>query len=167
MQNLERDERDAIGAGIVIGIALGVVHIVYVFINNLANLDAPAGARLNNISLALLFAVFVLAGARGGQLTGRVQFGARAGMASGIVSAMIGIATLWLVTFLFMDVIRQNAFMILDFQRSNAASMDAFIIDDALGATMVEFVVSLALGAGLGALGGWMGAGIARRKLQA
>jgi len=70
---------------------------------------------------------------------------------------MIGIISLWIVTFLFMDVIAQNTYMIMDFQKSGSATMNQFIIEDAMGATAVEFVASLVFGATLGFIGGLLG----------
>src|SRR4030095_15085505 len=83
--------------------------------------------------------------------------GARAGFTAGLLSSLIGILSLWVITFLFMDVIAQNTYMIQDFQRSGAATMNQFIIEDAMGATLIQFIVSLALGALLGLAGGWIG----------
>ena len=67
------------------------------------------------------------------------------------------ILCLWIITFLFMDVIAQNTYMIMDFQKSGSATMNQFIIEDALGATIIELIASLVLGVVLGWFGGWIG----------
>src|SRR6188474_1409973 len=72
-------------------------------------------------------------------------------------SLLIGILSLWIITFLFMDVIARNTYMILDFQKSGSATMNQFIIEDAMGATIIQLVISLILGALLGFIGGGIG----------
>jgi hypothetical protein len=143
----------AIRSGLIFGTILGLVHIVFVIINNLMNWQGPPHTWLNrsfSISLILCLAL-------AGFFTFRANAGAKAGFTAGLISAMIGIVSLWMVTFLFMDVIAQNTYMIMDFQKSGSATMNQFIIEDALGATAIEFVASLVFGAALGFVGGWMG----------
>jgi hypothetical protein len=57
--------------------------------------------------------------------------------------------------------------MIMDFQRSGSASMNQFIIEDAMGATAIEFVASLVFGTALGFIGGWMGSLFAPKRTLA
>jgi len=137
----------------IFGIILGAVHIVFVIINNLMNWQGAPHTWLNrsfSISLILCLAL-------AGFFTLRAKSGAKAGLIAGLVSAAIGIVSLWIVTFLFIDVIAQNTYIIMDFQKSGSATMNQFIIEDALGATAVELVASLVFGTALGFIGGWMG----------
>ncbi len=163
---LQGIDNSVLRQGILFGSILGAVHIVYALINNLANLDALGGTWLSNASFTIMFLLLTLAGFAGSRETGQVKTGALAGLATGLVSAVIGVASLWVITLLFMDTIRQNTFMIMDFQRSGSASMDAFIIEDALGASGVAIVVSLVLGSALGTLGGLLGARSVRLRVQ-
>jgi hypothetical protein len=151
MTNFTKDP--TVRNGLIFGIILGVIHIVFVIINNLMNWQGAPYTWLNrsfSISLILCLAL-------AGFFTFRAKSGAKAGFTAGLVSATIGIVSLWIVTFLFMDVIAQNTYMIMDFQKSGSATMNQFIIEDALGATGVEFVASLVFGTALGFIGGWMG----------
>jgi len=151
MTNFAKDP--ASRKGLIFGAILGVVHIVFVIINNLMNWQGAPHTWLNrsfSISLILCLAL-------AGFSTFRAKSGAKAGLTAGLVSATIGIVSLWIVTFLFMDVIAQNTYMIIDFQKSGSATMNQFIIEDAMGATAVEFVVSLVFGTTLGFIGGWIG----------
>jgi hypothetical protein len=157
MTNFAKDP--AIGMGLIFGTILGVFHIVFVIINNLMNWQGAPQAWLNRSFSISLILCLTLAGV----FTFRAQSGARAGFTAGLVSAAIGIISLWIVTFLFTDVIAQNTYMIMDFQKSGSATMHQFIIEDALGATAVEFVVSLVFGTALGFIGGWLGTLIASR----
>jgi hypothetical protein len=143
----------AIRTGLIFGAILGAVHIVFVLINNLMNWQGAPYAWLNrSFSVALILCL-----ALAGFFTFGAKSGAKAGFTAGLIGAMIGIVSLWIVTFLFMDVIAQNTYMVLDFQRSGSATMNQFILEDAMGATAVEFVVSLVVGTALGFIGGWIG----------
>jgi nitrate reductase gamma subunit len=140
--------------GFIFGAILGVIHIVFVIINNLLNWQGDTYAWLNRSFLITLILCLTLAGF----FTFRAKSGARAGLTAGLVSAMIGIISLWIVTFLFMDVIAQNTYLIMDFQKSGSATMNQFIVEDAMGATAIEFVASLVFGTALGFIGGLLGA---------
>jgi hypothetical protein len=151
IRNLTEDH--AIRQGIIFGAILGLAHIVYSIMNNLMNLQGTAFERLNQSLLIALLLLLILPGLFAKQATA----GARAGFTAGLISSLIGILSLWIITFLFMDVIARNTYMILDFQRSRSATMNQFIIEDAMGATVIQLIVSLVLGAVLGFVGGWIG----------
>lgn len=151
MQTIRTLTKDhAIRQGIIFGCMLGIAHIIYSIINNLMNVQGLAHQRLNQGLLIALLLLLILPGMFSRQATA----GARAGFIAGFISSVIGILSLWVITFLFMDVIAQNTYMIQDFQRSGAATMNQFIIEDAMGATLIQFIVSLVLGALLGLIGG-------------
>ena len=151
---------NAIRQGIIFGCALGIIHIAYSIVNNLMNLQGSAFEPLNQSLLVALLLLLILPGIFVRQATA----GIRAGFIAGLISSLIGILSLWIITFLFMDVIAQNTYMIQDFQRSGSATMNQFIIEDAMGAMVIQFVVSLVLGALLGLIGGWMGSVFTRQR---
>ncbi len=154
MQTIRNVTKDhAARLGIIFGAILGIVHIIYSAMNNLMNLQGTAFERLNQSLLIALLLLLMLPGLFARQASA----GARAGFIAGLISSLIGILSLWVITFLFMDVIARNAYMIMDFQKSGSATMNQFIIEDAMGATVIQFAVSLFLGAVLGFLGGWVG----------
>jgi len=157
MTNFAKDP--VIRKGLIFGAILGAVHIVFVLINNLMNWQGASHAWLNRSFSISLILCLTLAGF----FTFRAKSGARAGFTAGLVSAMTGIVSLWIVTFLFMDVIAQNTYMIMDFQKSGSATMNQFIIEDAMGATAVELVASLVFGTALGFIGGLLGTLITSR----
>jgi len=161
IRNLTKDHANRLG--LIFGGLLGIAHIVYSAMNNLMNLQGTASQRLNQSLLIALLLLLILPGLLARQATA----GARAGFIAGLISSLIGILSLWIITFLFMDVIARNTYMILDFQKSSSATMNQFIIEDAMGATVIQFAVSLLLGAVLGFLGGWVGSMISgRRRVQ-
>src|SRR5262245_38011754 len=144
MQTIRTLMKDhAIRQGVIFGGLLGIAHIVYSAVNNLMNLQGSASARLNQSLLIALLLLLMLPGLFVREATA----GARAGFIAGLVSSLIGILSLWVITFLFMNVIAQNTYMIQDFHRSGSATMNQFIIEDAMGATVIQFIASLVLGA--------------------
>lgn len=161
MQTIRNVTKDhATRLGIIFGAILGIAHIVYSAMNNLMNLQGIASQRLNQSLLIALLLLLMLPGLFAREATA----GARAGFIAGLISSLIGILSLWVITFLFMDIIAHNTYMIMDFQKSGSATMNQFIIEDAMGATVIQFAVSLILGATLGFLGGWMGAIVSGRR---
>ena len=139
IRNLTKDHANRLG--LIFGGILGIAHIVYSAMNNLMNLQGTASQRLNQSLLIALLLLLILPGLFVRQATA----GARAGFIAGLISSLIGILSLWIITFLFMDVIARNTYMILDFQKSGSATMNQFIIEDAMGATVIQFAVSLVL----------------------
>lgn len=150
-------DNSALGQGLVFGTILGAILIAFNLVNNLANLDATGESWLKNGSLIGMIVLPGLAGFIGSKQTGRVKSGALAVLATGLVSAVIGIITLWVITFVFIDTLRHNASMMIAFQQSGMTSMDAFIVEGALGGSIFLFVFSLAFGTGYGLLGSLLG----------
>ncbi|HEX7734615.1 MAG TPA: hypothetical protein VF458_07125 [Ktedonobacteraceae bacterium] len=143
--------------GILFGILLGIIHIGYNLINNLAPANLTLNSLLNN-SILLIVAIFTsVAGYIAVRKTGQLKMGTYAGLCTGLLSIGIGISALFLITFAFMSIIRQNAFMIFDFHRSGLSSIDEFIIQDAVGATIVGITFSLLAGGICGTFGGYLG----------
>jgi hypothetical protein len=139
--------------GLFFGLAFGAVHAAYALINNLNDLDAASGRLLNNGLLVSLVLLFGLAGWRGARATGRLSAGVQASLLTWLLSSAVGLAVLWIVTFAAMDTIARNSGMQQDFARSGARDMRAFIIDDALGATVIGSAAALLAGTAAGTLG--------------
>jgi hypothetical protein len=152
------NENSALWQGMVLGTILGAMLLVFNLIKTLANLDATGETWLQNVLLIVMFALPWLAGFIGSKETGRVKSGALAVLVTGFVSVIIGIITLWVITFVFMDTLRHNALMMIDFQQSGMTSMGMFIIEGALGGSIFLFVFSFAFGVGYGLLGSLLGA---------
>lgn len=136
------------------GGVMGLVWIAFSVLNNAVSLDAGGYSLLNNgltVALVLLFAAAGLVGAR---TLGTIRAGTYAGVAAAVVGSVIGIAALWVTTFVFFEQSRHNPYMLQDFHRSGETSIDAFIIDDTLGASFFGPLLALTLGAVVGTLGG-------------
>ena len=140
--------------GVAAGCALGLVHAVHSVLNNGFNLDARGNALLGNGFMAALVLLCGSAGFLGSRDARSISAGAYSGAVAALVGSAIGLIALWVATFVFFEQIRHNTFMIEDFHRSGARSMDAFIVEDALGASFFGSLLSLVLGTALGTLGG-------------
>lgn len=143
--------------GLLFGMMLGVIHIGYDLINNLAPANLTLNSLLNN---GLPFAVLLFTGIGGyvaARKTGQIKPGIYTGLFVGLSSIVIGMIALFIITFSFMDIIRQNAFILYDFHRSGLKNIDQFIIEDALGATFVGIFFSLLAGGIFGIVGGYIG----------
>jgi Na+/H+-dicarboxylate symporter len=150
--------------GIFFGILLGIIHIGYNLVNNLA----PANATLNSLlNIGILPVVLMFCGIAGyatARKTGQMKTGTYAGLFTGLLSIVIGMSALFVITFVFMSIIRQNAFLLDDFQRSGLKSIDQFIIEDAMGAALIGTLFSLLARGIFGTRGGYLGRTLKERR---
>jgi hypothetical protein len=153
-----RAKNSTIRQGFVFGTFLGAMLLILNLIKTLANLDSTGETWVKNSSIIMMIGMLALTGFIGSKKTGRVQSGALAVLITGAVSALIGISTLWVMTFVFMDTLHQNAWMIFNFRQSSQTSMEMFILQGTLGNSAFLLVFSLAFGAGYGLLGSLLGA---------
>lgn len=141
------------------GLVLGGAWVTYTLINTLVPLDATGYGLLNHGILVAMIAIFLWLGFRGAYRTGRWETGALTAAGTSLVGSVIAIVALWVVTYLFLDAIRHNPFMIGDFHRSGMRDMDAFIVDDNLVPTFIGPWLSLGVAAVAGGLGAAIGKG--------
>src|SRR5947209_6639771 len=150
--------------GILFGVLLGIIHIAYDLINNLAPANTTLNSLLNNSILLAVLIFCSIAGYVAARKTGQMKTGTYAGLFTGLLSIVIGMSALFVITFVFMALIRQNAFMLDDFQRSGLKNIDQFILEDALGAALVGTLFSLVAGGIFGTLGGYLGRTVRERR---
>jgi len=143
--------------GIYFGMMLGIIHIGYDLVNNLAPANEALNKVLNNGILLVVLIFTSCAGYISAHKTGRIKTGTWAGLCTGLLSIAIGTIALFVITFVFMGIISQNAFMLYDFQHSGLKSIDQFIIEDATGATIIGTLFSLLAGGIFGTVGGYLG----------
>lgn len=155
---------ETVRTGAAFGLILGLVHAVYAAINNGSHLDAH-GFRILDNSLMLAFAaLFGSAGFFAGRRAQDVRAAIYGGAAAACVSTVIGLAALWIATFMFFDTIRTNPVMIDDFRQSGAQTMDEFIIGDALSATLFATLFTAIMGPAIATVGGILAEATLRRR---
>jgi predicted membrane protein len=152
--------RTALRLGWRSGLVLGGVWVAYDLINNLGHLDAAGYGRLNHGLLMALVAVYLWAGLRGAYRARRIPTGVLAAAGASLIGSAIALTSLWTVTYLFLDTIHHNPYMIEDFRRSGMHDMDAFIVDDNLVPTFVGPWLSLAVATVVGSIGAVIGKGL-------
>ncbi len=152
--------------GIVFGIALGFAWLIHGVLNNLANLDLAAAGWLHNVQLLALTVLVAWSAFHSARQTRQARSGLLAALVTSLVSSLIGITNLWVITLVFMDTIRHNGVMLDAFAHSGMTDMDAFIIEDALGASVFGPMLALVLSALLGVVGGLLGARLAPADTQ-
>ncbi len=150
--------------GILFGVLLGSIHIAYDLINNLAPANTTLNSLLNNGILLVVVIFCGIAGYAAAHKTGQMKTGTYAGLFTGMLGIVISMSALFVITFVFMDIIRQNAFMLYDFHRSGLKNIDQFIVEDAMGAAFVGTLFSLLAGGIVGTLGGYLGRAVKERR---
>jgi Na+/H+-dicarboxylate symporter len=150
--------------GILFGVLLGIFHIAYDLINNLGPANTTLNSLLNTSILPAVLIFCSIAGYAAARKTGQMKTGTYAGLFTGLLSIVIGMSALFVITFVFMGIIRENAFLLDDFQRSGLKSIDQFIIEDAMGAALVGTLISLLAGGIFGTLGGFLGRTVRERR---
>lgn len=159
-------ESSTLRQGLVCGTILGTLVLVFNLINKLADLDTTGETWLKNGLLIVMIVLPGLAGYIGSKQTGQVKSGALAVLVTGLVSTVIGILSLWIITFSFMDTLRHNALALIGFQQSGMTSLEMFIVQGTLGDSFFLFIFSLAFGAGYGLIGSLLGAWYAHLRTR-
>ena len=166
-----RGTRPASGAALRYGVRVGLLTgCAWLLEVAAGNLFGSAGAHRSWV-LALYygttvtaFGLPVVAGALAARHSGEVASGTIAGLWAGMVSGLITFLGLMVVTYLFLAVLRQDPDNLLEFQRSHAADLSAFLVGDSLaGAINHLWLVGPLLGTAAGTLGGAIGRQLAPR----
>jgi hypothetical protein len=143
--------------GTLVGLAMGLLWTVANMVNQGVTLDARASAVFWAGCLAALVLLYALAGFAGARRTGSISEGVTTALVTWIVGSAIGVATMWLATGIFYQGQLADPGMVADFQRSGLASMDAFIVDDNLRASVTGPAMSLVVGVAAGTVGAALG----------
>jgi hypothetical protein len=146
--------RPALVAGCAGGSLLGL----YLVLTNLAVVVLPDETLTTLGVLSLVGALCAGAGLRGARSTGRLATGVRNGATVGLVVGVVMNVALSIMALAFYDVLRRHASADPDYVRSGAPSYAAYLIDDTVGGWLFGTVFLLVTGAGLGVVGGIVGA---------
>lgn len=97
-----RIQRPSLRYGLIFGLILGVVQIIYGFATSFIT-DANAQSYLSTIGLALFLVFGILAGRRAAQETGKLGTGALAGLWAGLIGSAVEALLPLINTFIFLQ----------------------------------------------------------------
>jgi hypothetical protein len=125
--------------------------------------------RLGLIEFGLVFAVYACAG---GWLTlrrQRLRDGVLGAVTAALISSLIWCVAIFVLYYLFAGTARQAAVFRAegnydDFQRSGMTDINAFIMEDFLGASFFHLLLGPLLASALGSIGGLIGIGLRRLR---
>jgi hypothetical protein len=146
--------------GTAAGLVVGVAWTVYNMIGQGLLLRDCVSTVLNDSLLPVIGLACAAAGFAGSRQGGTLAAGVRAAVLAAAAGSVIGVATMWIVVPVFYANNFQNPAMLDDFRRSGMASMDAFIVRDALGASLCGPTLCLLAGTVAGAAGSVVGRGL-------
>ena len=165
---VEKRGSPALKYGLLFGILLGAFQVVLTLLINYLNLGSfVLFITIGGFVLALI--VYLLAGIRASQETGRVGTGAFAGLWTGVVSVIIGFLGALLLSYLNLGALRQQTAAAAQtvahqVHQSLPATTDQLLLSTAVVTGVTGLVLSVLLGLIMGAIGGAIGRGRASRR---
>lgn len=142
--------------GLIIGVILGIILIIFALLGNIANL----GVILFILSVVIALGAYFYAGLRASQLTERVSTGALAGLWTALISSLLYSAYLLIYTLVNIDTLVRNAQAAA--RQAGATTLqytNGLLIGGVIFYIVVVIIISVLVGLGLGALGGFIGKG--------
>ena len=139
------------------GLATGLFWTAVNMVNQGVVLDDRGHAILAAGFLAALVLPCAVAGFLGARQEGSVSTGLATAPVAWIVGSAIDVATMWLATWIFYQNQRIDPGNLADFRRSGLPTIDAFLIDDNLRASLIGPAMSLVMGAVVGTAGAVLG----------
>jgi hypothetical protein len=117
-------------------------------------------------AIGAVLALTLVAGGYAALRTGRITGGVLAGFWSGLISGLIAFIILLSVTYLFFNMLLLDPQNIQEFQHSGAPDLATSIVGESLAGGINHLWLSPLVGAGLGMLGGIVGAGFGPARNQ-
>ena len=146
-----------LGQGLIFGIILGIIEIVFNFIAGALGLIGLL------VALALYFVFALLAGRRASQRTGKLVTGVLAGLLTGFVSAFITSALSVVSVVTNFDAIVQSFKTSAIQAKQNPATITPSYVTNYI---IVNIVINLVLALLIGLAGGALGGNLGRRRAQ-
>jgi hypothetical protein len=143
-----------------------MVGIAFVAVSLFTDISRTTWVFLDNAKGAVGFGFCGLAGFLIGRRTNRAVFGAASGALGGLIAGITVPVSMYVLTYGFVDVVRQYPFEYYDYLSSGASSVQAFLLSPSghatvrgtsLGLVPIVVVWAVTLGAAMGYLGGRIG----------
>ncbi len=159
---LERRGPEAVRYGTPFGLTAGLVFAGEIILEYVALPDVATNARMGLIEFGTVFALFFAAAVVAGYRTGQIRGGVLAALWSALVASLVWLAALLLMYYAFHGTARQTAVLSSegtfdDFARSGMQELDAFVMQDLLGAAFFHLLLAPIIALILGAAGGAAG----------
>jgi len=148
--------------GALLGLAMGLFWTAVNMVNQGVIVDDRGHAILGASFLAALVLPCALSGFLGARRDGAIGTGLTTALVTWLVGSAIGVATMWLATWIFYQNQLIDPGNIADFRRTGLPTMDAFLFDDNLRASIIGPAMSLVMGALVGTAGAALGSHMSR-----
>jgi len=148
--------------GALLGLAMGLIWTAVDMVNQGVVMDDREHAILGAGFLAALVLPCALSGFLGARRNGTIGTGLTAALVTCGVGSALGVAAMWLATWIFYQNQLIDPGNIADFRRSGLPTMDAFLVDDDLRASIIGPAMALVIGAVVGTAGAALGSQMRR-----
>ena len=150
--------------GTVFGLAIGVVFVVMIAIENFIAMPTEFNPIVTLGLMLLIFLLFAGAGARGATHTGQVRFGILASVWSAMIGVLIALVFGFAVNFLFTQRLEQNLQASAEYARSGMHDLTTFTFYNTLDSAASHLIQAPIIAAVFGAVGSLIGTGLAKLR---
>ena|ERR1700694_2073182 len=158
MKNIPLPGSPALRQGLIFGVIVAVVQIVFSFLSNAIGL----GLTGTIVVLIIYFVFGLLAGQRASMQTGKIGTGVLAGFLAGLISSLISAVLSIILTLTNIDAIRQNAQQIANQNRLGITYTNALVIQGLVLAVVILVILASLISLAGGSIGGYLGKGRAQ-----
>ncbi len=148
--------------GLIFGLALAIIQVIFDIITNVIVRAANIGLIVNVLSLLIGIVAYLVVGLLAARETGKVSTGTLAGLWGALFYGVIGLVSTLIITFTRIGELVRRAQITADQLHLAVHYTPALIIGGAITAAVLGLAFTIGLGAGLGALGGLIGKGMAK-----
>ncbi|GCF10827.1 hypothetical protein [Dictyobacter arantiisoli] len=160
----------ALEQGIVFGILLGVIQVALRLLGRTVH-DGNVLFAISVFGLVIVLFMYLAAGQRAAQETGRVGTGAFAGLWTGIISSLVAFLGSLLLAIAHLSVLRREAETIIQATTQNlhppfSTTADQLLLRAIGIGGLNNLIISISVGLLLGAIGGIAGKAASNRRNQ-
>jgi hypothetical protein len=139
------------------GVLIGLIWFLFNFFNSILNSNQSIYLMVNQILIVGLIIIFIIFGFMVGKATKHIKHTIVIGLAASFIGAICGLILLFLATYLFFDIFRNNLSAPINLY-SISPSNNRYVLEDILGSSFFMTVFGLLFGAVAGGIGGSVGA---------
>ncbi len=144
-----RAQKVAVFQGLLLGFLIFLLNCVLVFVY----MDETTHNLLSYIPILLILGFAGRTGYLRMKQTKNSSYAIQSSILTASIGLLLGFGSLFILTFSFIDVVRNNPLTLQNFQLSGQKNLDTFIRDTVIQATIASVPVSIILGIISGAFG--------------